>query len=428
MQGEEVSFIGQCRLGRRKCLMTQKDDGLPDEASTQGEGSQHMVFRVPTWEEKFVDLLIEGCSNGGLSVRADSHESFEGASYELEAFDERPDEALPNLYLIIHHENEVDATELIEVLRSSRLPLLTDEGCWIAWDDHDERLRVNVSRLALDHEWQKCRLRWSDRSMDEAEEEAYRVLHRAFLSADPGTNPLLLHQDALEEGMHRREVDLLLPTRIPRDAIDRHALAYVDAAGQTRSMPLSLAARLGFPVCTRLGTYRWSYEGDLVPEFHSALLLAGAFILARSCNPNQFSWFICRERGSLFHPAIERIEAPHRWSVEESFRTQKPRFGHGGPTPPRINAYTADQRGAAHEIAVRISEWSSTQLGPVYLTAGEHPLHAQAVTTPELYEHAMYVLSANGYLVEFDRWSPVKVWNQFELPPRFSLPDSPIPF
>lgn len=352
-------------------------------------------------QEALVSLLVDGTCQGGLDLLIDPQVQCPlGGSYELQVLDDRPYEPVPNLSLRIAYENWVPFTFLIDTLRVHRIPVLHDEGGWVAWDDRDQRLRW--APPPLHWLWLLALSKQPEALLDERELNLMRLLHRALLSTDHGKKPVLLHKDFLHDAIQCREVEFIEPRRISRESIDQYCLVYYNSCGRIGNVSLAEAAEIGFPIFTRFGAYRWR-DGDLDPFLGTnAQMVAGAFLIATNFNPNQFQWFLLRERGTIFQSTIERIAPPMdpdepplgRWSIP-SMNAQK-------------QCYISNDSGQALRAAECIRQWAS-ELGTVYITGGGHPLDASAVTTPELYLHAIETLHSMRYKVQYYHYDGVTV-------------------
>jgi hypothetical protein len=389
--------------------MTYHDDGLPDEAFTELEraagvpvllrASDSQPLNLPATEieptvgrDELLAVLVDGICNGGLDVRVQCQiRTSPHGVYELSAFDECPDAPLPNLYLRIAHDFCIPVTFLIDVIRTSGVPLLSDEG-WLAWDARDQRLKHNPP--CVEDLWHRARAKRPEESMDERELHLMRLLRRAVLSTDHGKKPLMLQREFLDDAMLHREVEFEDPCRIHGDAVDRYMLAFYASAGKAASFPLAQAAKLGFPIVTRNSAYMWR-DHDFVPLLSNAKLLTGAFLIATKFNPNEFQWFLARERGTLFQSAIERVEAPR----DPRAPLPSPWFSSARDSQRRT--YVTWEGEDALSIATNIIECAS-ELGAVYLTVDGHPLDVDFVTTPVLYRQAIRILNSFGYAIQYN--------------------------
>jgi hypothetical protein len=135
----------------------------------------------------------------------------------------------------------------------------------------------------------------------------------------------------------------------------------------------------------------------LVPLLNGGRLLAGAFEIATRFNPNQFRWFLARERGTIFQAAIERIEPPRDSQAPPPERWYIHWRGPQKHTYVASGAWGADE---ALDIAKSLAEWAS-EMGTVFITVEGHPLDARAVTTPDLYLHAVAMLGRFGHAVRY---------------------------
>jgi hypothetical protein len=223
--------------------VSSHDDGLPDEAFTDLEraagvpalmrssntvrSSKHPTEEIAAsiGQDALVAVLLDGLCHGGLEVFVEAQVADPlGGEYGLEVFAEWPDKPHPNLYLRIESEHYVPISFLIDTLRRIRVPLLLDDGRWMAWDTREQRLKQTpVAGEAL---WTRARARTPEASLDERETGILQMLHRAALTTDHGKKPLLLHKELLQDALHRREVEFVPPGRLTGRAIDEYVLAW----------------------------------------------------------------------------------------------------------------------------------------------------------------------------------------------------------
>lgn len=337
-------------------------------------------------KEELLCLIVDGFCQGELELSIEAQSvCARGGEYYIEWMDNHRDEPEPNLSLCIAYEHWVPITFFIDVLRENRVPVLLHRGEWLAWDERNQRLKHSPRPLpSLWSEAATKRLREAPRStfnkpvivkpqtVEELRLES--LLHSALLSTDHATKPMLVHRDHLDDALYRREFEFEETRRIHRDSIDQYSLVYYDSAGRPSATPLVAAAELGFPVTTRISAYRWT-EGDLDPVLNTdAQMIAGAFFIATRCNPNELAWFTLRDRGTIFQAPIERIEG-------------------------LVHPYGATLQHAL--VAAETIKKLASEIGTVYLTGGGHPLSMDAVTTPELYLHALEMLQRMQYEVQY---------------------------
>lgn len=342
--------------------------------------------------DALIAVLIDGVIKGGLevSIRAQKLDSF-GGEYKIDGFDDWPYSPLPNLFLRIAYEIDVPITSLIDAMRTSGVPLLSDEGIWLAWDAREKC--VKLTPLTVESLWHHDPGARPEEATDNHELRLRGLLRRAALSTDHGKKPLLIQSEFLDEAMQCREIEFEDFRRISGDAIGGYVLAFYDSTGKPASIPLSQAMALGLPICTRNAAYK-KLGNDLVPLLSYAKLLVGAFQIATRINPNEFEWFTARERGTVFHSAIERIDGP------KNPHACAPVRGHLYWKDPQKQTYVTSHSDEALTIANKITEWAS-DIGTVYITSSGHPLDADLVTTPELYQHAIKTLNDFGYSLDY---------------------------
>lgn len=373
-------------------------DAFLDSLEDEPRDARH-ISRLPSKEiasstspDELITALLEGACNNGVYVRVETQVPPPiPCDISLDAFDEWLDAPMPNHYLRIADDFEVPITFLIDAMRTNGVPLLSDCGNWLAWDAREQRLKS--APPSPEYLWNRARAKKPESSLDEHEQQLVQLFKRAFLSTDHGKKPLLLQREFLYDTMQKREVEYEDPKRIANKDIKRFVLAFYNAAGEIASIPLEQAAKLEYPLHTRNCTYIW-HEGDLVPLFSNAKLLVGAFLIAANHNPNEFQWFLARERGTAFHSVIERIDAP-----------KDPNAPHPSPffsssSDSQRMQYVTWEKMNALQIAAEITE-QSLELGTVYLTIGGHPLDVDFVTTPELYQGALKILSRFGYEINY---------------------------
>lgn len=377
--------------------------------SLEGEPRSSGAIRsLPTTEitstveqDELIGALLEGVCNNGIEVRVERHVLLrDHGVVNLGIFDDWLDEPMPNYYLRSNaYDFDVSITFVIDTLRTIGIPLLSDCGDWLAWDAQEQRLKCYPPPAG--YFWSQASEERPESSLDERELQLVQLLHRAALSTDHGKKPLLMQHEFLYDAMQKREVEYEDPRRIMNKDIGRYVLAFYNATGEIASIPLEQAAKLEYPIHTRNSVYIWR-DGDLVPLFNNAKLLVGAFLIAVNHNPNEFQWFLARERGTVFHSAVERIEAP-----KEPGDTQQSAFFVRSSDSSR-KTYVTWEKMTALQVASDITE-ESFDLGTVYLTIGGHPLDVELVTTPKLYQHALKTLSRFGYEVSYNLTNGVYV-------------------
>lgn len=349
--------------------------------------------------DELISLMMKGICEQLLTVAVE--EDIPGESYcpaGLLEFSGCADVPVPNVYLCIEREHHVPITFLIDVMRSARIPLVTNEG-WLIWNSGNKCL-ASAPDSAEDDWYRACARQPT--SLSEENNQIFQFLRRSALTTDHGKKPLLLERNFLPDALTCREVEFadLLP--ISHDAINDYVVAFYDSLGKPRALPLAQVAALGLPVFTRSGVFGVSKSG-LTPYFNDAHLLAGAFFLAVRHNPNEFLWFQHRERGSIFHSAIDRIDAPRI-----PFAKPTTMFNLDGIADPHRYRFVAEGGNEAISNAEQIVEMSDA-FGRVLLTAGGHPLDAALVTTPELYMYAISTIIRHGYTVSYGEHQGVKL-------------------
>ncbi len=106
---------------------------------------------------------------------------------------------MPDTYLLVDREFRIPISFLIDVMRTSRLPLCTYEGN-LMWDAHDERLDAPGGNFKQS---------WWDACTDRVEKactspQQARLLHQAAVSTDHGKKPVLVRKEYLTEVLGRR--------------------------------------------------------------------------------------------------------------------------------------------------------------------------------------------------------------------------------
>jgi len=357
-------------------------------------------------KEDLIATMVEGIVRGGLQVLVHSRapDPIGSDDYDLKAFADARDVPCPNLYLQVAHDIDVPITHLIDATRESGVPLFTEYGEWLAWDVRE--LRLKHPTRPLDWLWKEACAAVPPDNLSERQLRIVSLLRDAVLSPDHGKKPVLLRREFLQDAIQCREFAFEGPRLILPSEFDDHVLAYYDASGSPRSLPLGDAAMLGLPIATRHGAYTIDRaDGALTPCINEAKLLAAAFSIATTASPTQFGWFAARERGTIFQSGVDRIEAPHDPSgrpprpAPSGFRARAARGDLPGEAPPR--RYGDSFAGGARADAESIVEWSNHQLGTVYIAVSGHPLETPTVTTPALYLHAVQTLERFGYFLQY---------------------------
>jgi len=384
-------------------------DMLEEPVTTKPPATTIKEIEPTIGRDELIAALVNGVFRGGLDVQIEAQnlDPF-GGQYMPHSLDGLPDTPFPNLFLRIEYEIYVPITSLIDAMRTSGVPLLWNEGIWFAWDAREKCLKVTP--LTVESLWHHDPGARPERPKDGRDQRVERLLRRAALSTDHGKKPLLLRSEFLNDAMQCREVEFESPCQIVAEDIQRYALAFYDSQGEPASVPLSQAVELGYPICTRNAAYKVCGR-DLVPLLSNAKLLAGAFQIATLVNPNDFQWFLARERGTVFNSAIERIESP------KNPRASPPVRGHVYWQDPQKRTYITSLTEDALSIASHIAELAS-KIGTVYLTQSDHPLEEDLVTTPDLYLHAVRTLINSGYLIDYNLAGGVNVRKANGIPER----------
>lgn len=370
--------------------LAMHDDGLPDEAFTEIErsaGLPHIMrpdtsYKAPECreiestisEEGFIDFLLETIRSGGATeMRVKGLCLDPNAEYTLDSLElvTGDPERVPNLGFMIEskgHREYVSFQVLSRALRNSGLPLLDDSTSpwWAAWDPKSLRLMTS-SGFPCEWLWRDRQRRARERRFDEEDEPIVSLMRRFALTPDHGMKPVLIRKENWGDALKCREVDFVDPTPIAAAMAAEYVLAYFNSRGDVQSICLKDAVRLDLPVATRNCSYVLQ-TNELRPSLSQPKLLASAYsfasmVLRRPHEAKNFAYFLARERGSVFHPAIEPIEFDLRDERDLD------------PFSSLSSAICITRRAA--------------EFGPVYLTAGGHPLDCEIVTTPELYACAL---------------------------------------
>jgi hypothetical protein len=365
-------------------------------------------------QDEFIRSLVKGFCDGGVDdVEMEQHfkdtRPFCGV-YGIDIYDDWPDAPDPRHSIRIAYQS-VPVTFVVDALRLAKVPLITNEATWLAWDADEERLKFKDRTICGEDLWSKSYKAYVDLAIDQGESpystgahESYlvRLLDRSAWSTDHGKKPLLLRCDSLIDAMLGGVVEFDRPHRVNGDDIGKYVIAFYDPNGKVRSIPLADAAELGLPIYARNSTYTFE-DGSFLPRLNYASLLAGAFLIAIKFNPNEFQWFRARGRGTLFQSSIERIAPPRHRSFRQRSSRKDLRLSFD-----QWCTYETTPTEEAHTIAMGIAE-ESAKLGSVYLTVGSHPLNDDLMTTPDLYQHAIKTLDRFGYAIEYDSCPGVRL-------------------
>lgn len=344
--------------------------------------------------DDLIALLVGNVCGEGWEVEVEEWKPSSPRGYVyLYAFNDWPDKPHPHCYVQIGHDNKVAIPLLIDAMRTSGIPLVGDRE-WITWDAI--RQRLVYSPQALEATREHARPLKADESLSKPEQRVLSLLRRAVWSTDHGKKPLIVPRDESRAALQCKEIPFLFPATIVKDSLAHYELAFYDGGGQIASLPLEEAAALGYPIVTRSSTY-CLLNGDMVPHLSEARLAAGAFLLAAKFNPNEFAWFQVRNRGTLFHSAIDRVEPPRDPRVNRMYSCSP------GWAPSQRLMFNAETDTDAIAVAVRLVE-ASSEYGEVYLTDGAHPIESEFVTTPQHYLRALQILLRNGRAVYYSKF------------------------
>lgn len=340
-------------------------------------------------EDEIIELILNNSFIEAVNLTIETHNPSPWGGYiDINDLVNVLDAGGSGVYLCVNFDNNFSLSSIEEKSRIHRIPLIHHEG-WLAWDMRDNRLRSSINKLNY---MKRCFLsNKSDSLLNQRQLKIKKLLHRSSISTDHGKKPLLVHKHHVHDAVNCREVEFFDPCRIEASNINQYCIVYYDSFGKIENICLSELAEIGLPVFTRIGAYRW-IDGDLDPFLgNDAQMLAGAFLIAK-INPNSFSWYLVRERGTIFQSAIEQIFPPEctddSVTVELNYDYRKKSF---------LSGFDPE---AALRNAIYINEWSNS-LGSVLITSGGHPLDAECVTTPFLYLHAIKTIISKGYEINY---------------------------
>lgn len=349
-------------------------------------------------------LLVQGICEHPLHVDAISNPRSSGSVY-LQSFDGRQDVPLPGVYLSLELDYDVPFSFLVDVLRESGLPLLSDEGTLI-WDDEEGRTDSFPNRF--DRHWQ-YEAALQKNHIEQLDEILVQLIRRSALSTDHGKKPVLLHRKFVAEALQCMEFPFEKPRIIRKHEFDDYMIAFYDSIGKPRVIPLAQLAELELPIYTRTSAFRVG-SSALYPFMNKAKLLISAFRIAVKHDPNQFEWYQARQAGTVFDSVIDRIEAPRDPKAEALDPTELP----SREDPHRLEFEAWHDCDAANN-AMTLIELSSKLDGTTYLTLGGHPFDAELVTTPQFYQYAVETLYLCGYHMQYPHRSGVKL-TRFQKP------------
>lgn len=384
------------------------DDDLPDDAFTDLEREagldficgtairqpRHATSEIkPTIDRAHLEaLLVQGICEFPLNVYMVLDPPHPYAQAYLQSFAGRPDRPLPGVYLSIERDYDVPFSFLVDVLRATGLPFISDEG-ELVWDDQEKLIDSPPGRFDL--QWQFEAALKAD-ALDQVDEHLMHVIRRAALSTDHGKKPILLHRNFVAEALQCMEFPFEQPRIIHCRDFGDYMVAFYDSLGKPRIVPLSQLASLKLPIFTRACAYSVGQDG-LYPFMNTAKLLISAFRIAVKHNPNEFEWYLARQSGTVFDSVIERIEAPR----DPLARPIDPR-DLDRPEDPHRRMFEAQYDCDAANNAMALVALSAELEGTTYVTLGGPPFDADLVTTPRLYHHAVATLSSSGYHPRYD--------------------------
>lgn len=349
-------------------------------------------------QDEMIELLISSCTEGGLDTRVDVPANRDpNAEYHLTAMDGLREGQSSELEIRIGYEDYVPASFLAQSIKLSGIPLFSNdfENGWVAWDAHDQCIKTGPSYAYQARSYiTPKKFAREELHPDSKDAEILSFMKRWALSTDHGMKPLLVHQENMDEVVRKREVEIESPRTLGPDEHQKYVLAFYDASGTVRFFPLSTVVKLGIPVPTRNATY-YEDKDTLYPSINAASMLAHGFLLATKEQAPQFDFFRVRERGSVFHSAIQRIE----------------------PADDLTRAYgTLDEPNPSLGLAKRIAQWAGELSDQIYVTNGGHPMEAELVTTPEMLLNAIKKLDQHGLVPQYDAWNKVVIKRKADIP------------
>lgn len=363
-------------------------DGLCE--SEQEEGKYSMPKKVvvaaacePTLDhEELVEQLISStCTERGLDTLFDAPRVHQGGKFDLTTIDGLRDGQSRNLTIRIEYENYVPDSFLAQSIKMSGIPLFSSEfgNGWIAWDEYDQCVRTGPSwAYQAKNNLTLKQITRNKVDPDSTDGHILDFTKRCSLSSDHGMKPLLVRSEDMDDVACKREVEIERPRIHSPNEHENYLLAFYNALGAVRFLPLRLFIKLGVPVHTRTTSY-YEHRDTLYPSINAASMLAHGFLLATKIHPVKFEFFRVRARASVFQSVIQRIETP-------SFVT---------------NAYVPyDEPNPSLRLAERIVQWSQELTDKIYITNKGHPLEAELVTSPEMLLNALQKLDQHGFISE----------------------------
>lgn len=269
---------------------------------------------------------------------------------------------------------------LMEVLRESGLPLLCegDGGGWVAWDSQTATIRVDdVGSSRTIEDIRAEQYAKSDRAIA-------NLLLRSHVTSDHGQKPLLIAKGQASQINDGLPIEFLRPEFIPTEDLDLYEVAFLNSAGVLQILPLERLVKHRQPIYTRCCTYDIHPLG-IRTRLDEATLIAGAYKIATSVNPNNMGCYRIVGTGSIFQSAIFPVELP---TIYHSLSVESPTL----------------------EAIQKLQEHMNS-LGACYLTTALHPLESYSlsriqnynhwVTRIDLYEKAVQTIEANDFHINF---------------------------
>lgn len=383
----------------------EREAGVPDLFRTRRSETRPAMPEVEVVstlsQKELTELLLAGvCFSVKQQVQGSHQWSTSDVAY---AYDQQD----VNVYVAIDEDTKIPVSLLARVLRENEMPAAGQDGDWLVWDKANEAFKTVTfqrhDRVLPRYSGFPIPARFLPIDFTpkfpakKFDQNLFGPLISAAASTDHGMRPLLIRKDRLDSALQRNKFVFEVPQRVVHD-IDSYVLGFFDHAGEIVTIPLDTLHQQELPIFTRHGSYRWR-GSSLHPHLSYEKMFIAAFQIAKQHKSAEFEWYCARQKGTVFQAAFERVEA-----LEDRFNTKETAWDELGRICRYYSEYSRsnDYKGEGHErgplgVATKICELSST-FGSVYIAIGGHPLDVDLVTTPDLYLHAMRILTKHGYI------------------------------
>lgn len=291
------------------------------------------------------------------------------------------DEDLKCYFFHKFHEEHFSLRFFLETLKRCGLPFschYTDS--WVIWDEEKNATAVSQQK----HKGNYVYFR-KNAALDEGDKiYAEKIIERLLITTDHGQKAVLIRRED-EKGLREgRPIEFVNYDEISIKDFDGFVLAYINASGRIKTIPLEVAAYSlkNNVLPTRAATYYFDRDG-LVSFLNKAYLRICAFRMAAQTHPLRLRFFRKLPCGTILQPFLYAQPSLQRLGVEPG----------------------KDQ---ALFVAKKISF-----MPPCYITTGLHPFDNDSayylnefnhlVTTQEYYEKAVRVIYENNLMIDYER-------------------------